>query len=134
GALRVADTALFVLNSENGVEVQTEALWEYTKKYQIPSIFIINKPDAEQSDFQNAVDMAKERFGRGVVVVQYPYSVGPDFHAIIDVLKMTMYEFPKKGGKPEKLPIPESHKSQAEILHNELVESVAENDEILLDL
>jgi elongation factor G len=134
GALRVADTALFVINAENGVEVQTEALWEYTVKYQIPSIFIINKPDAEQSDFQNAVDMAKEQFGRGVVVVQYPYTEGPDFHAIIDVLKMTMYEFPQKGGKPEKLPIPESHKSQAEILHNELVESVAENDEMLLDL
>src|SRR5699024_2511598 len=50
------------------------------------------------------------------------------------VLKMTMYEFPEKGGKPDKLPIPESHRSQAELLHNELVESVAENDEMLLDL
>jgi elongation factor G len=134
GALRVADTALVVLNAENGVEVQTEELWKYTEKYRIPSLLIVNKPDAEQSDFQQAVDMAKERFGRGVVVVQYPYSEGDDFHAIIDVLKMTMYEFPKRGGKPDKLPIPETHKSQAELLHNELVESVAENDELLLDL
>jgi elongation factor G len=134
GALRVADTALVVLNAENGVEVQTEALWKYTGKYRIPSLLIVNKPDSEQSDFQQAVDMAKERFGRGVVVVQYPYSEGEDFHAIIDVLKMTMYEFPEKGGKPDKLPIPDTHKSQAELLHNELVESVAENDELLLDL
>jgi elongation factor G len=134
GALRVADTALVVLNAENGVEVQTEALWKYTEKYRIPSLLIANKPDAEQSDFQMTVDMARERFGRGVVVVQYPYSEGPGFHAIIDVLKMTMYEFPEKGGKPDKLPIPETHKSQAELLHNELVESVAENDEMLLDL
>jgi elongation factor G len=123
-----------VLNAENGVGVQTEALWQYADKYRIPSLFIINKPDAAQADFQQAVDMAKERFGRGVVVVQYPYSEGSDFHAIIDVLKMTMYEFPEQGGKPDKLPIPESHRSQAELLHNELVESVAENDETLLDL
>ncbi len=134
GALRVADTAIFVLNAENGIEVQTESLWKYIGKYRIPSLFIVNKPDAGQADFQRVVDMAKEQFGRGVVVVQYPYSEGPDFHAIIDVLKMTMYEFPEKGGKPDKLPIPESHKAQAELLHNELVESVAENDETLLDM
>ncbi len=134
GALRVADTAMFVLNAESGVEVQTENLWRYAEKYNIPSIIIINKPDSPQSDFQQAVDMAKERFGRGVVVVQYPFSEGDDFHAIIDVLKMTMYEFPEGGGKPEKLPIPDSQQAQAELLHNELVESVAENDETLLDL
>ena len=134
GALRVADTAIFNLNAEYGVEVATESLWKYTQEYEIPSMFIVNKPDSEQADFQKTVDMAKERFGREVVVVQYPYSEGEDFHAIIDVLKMTMYEFPEGGGKPDKLPIPDSHKSQADLLHNELVEAVAENDETLLDL
>ncbi len=134
GALRVADTALFVLNAESGVEVQTQALWHYTEQYRIPSIVIVNKPDSPKSDFQQSIDMAKERFGRGVVVVQFPFSEGEDFHAIIDVLKMTMYEFPEGGGKPEKLPIPDSQQAQAELLHNELVESVAENDETLLDL
>jgi len=134
GALRVADTAIFTLNSEYGIEVGTESLWSYTQKYKIPSLFIVNKPDTEQSKFQRTVDMAKERFGRGVVVVQYPFSEGEDFHAIIDVLKMTMYEFPEDGGKPDKLPIPDSQKSQADLLHNELVEAVAENDETLLDL
>ncbi|NGP86755.1 elongation factor G [Fodinibius halophilus] len=134
GALRVADTAIFNLNADYGVEVGTELHWSYTEKYNIPSLFIVNKPDSDHSDFQRTIDMAKERFGRGVVVVQYPYSEGEDFHAIIDVLKMTMYEFPEDGGKPDKLPIPDSHRSQADLLHNELVETVAENDETLLDL
>ncbi|MDZ7771817.1 MAG: elongation factor G [Balneolaceae bacterium] len=134
GALRVADTAIFTLNAEYGVEVGTEALWKYTRNYRIPSLFIVNKPDTGQSDFQRTVDMARERFGRGVVVVQYPYSEGEDFHAIIDVLKMTMYEFPEGGGKPDKLPIPDAHQAQADLLHNQLVEAVAENDETLLDL
>lgn len=134
GSLRVADTACFVLNAEHGVEVQTETLWHYTEKYNIPSVLIVNKPDSPQSNFQKTVDSARERFGRGVVVLQYPYSEGEDFHAIIDVLKMTMYEFPEGGGKPDKLPIPDSQRAQAELLHNELVESIAENDETLLDL
>ena len=134
GSLRIADTAIFTLNAEQGVEVGTERHWKYTEKYNIPSLLIVNKPDSSYAKFQKAVDMAKERFGRGVVVVQYPYSEGEDFHAIIDVLKMTMYEFPEQGGKPDKLPIPDSHRAQAELLHNELVEAVAENDETLLDI
>lgn len=134
GALRVADTAIFSLNAEYGIEIGTELHWKYTEQYNIPSVLIVNKPDSSLSKFQETVDMAKERFGRGVVVVQYPYSEGEDFHAIIDVLKMTMYEFPEGGGKPDKLPIPDSHQAQAELLHNELIESVAENDETLLDV
>ncbi len=134
GALRVADTAIFSLNAEYGIETGTELHWKYTERYNIPSLLIVNKPDSSHADFQKTLDMAKERFGRGVVVVQYPYSEGEGFHAIIDVLKMTMYEFPEDGGKPDKLPIPDSHQAQAELLHNELVESVAENDETLLDV
>ncbi len=133
-AFSVADTAMFVLNSESGVEIGTEFFWGKAEKEGIPSLLIVNKLDSENSNFQNAVDMAKERFGRGVVVVQYPYNEGEDFHAIIDVLKMTMYEFPEDGGRPDKLPIPESQRAQADLLHNELVEAIAENDETLLDL
>lgn len=133
-SLYVADTAMFVLSAESGVEVGTDAFWEAAEKRSLPSLFVVNKLDSEKSNFQNAVDMAREHFGRGVVVVQYPYSEGDDFHAIIDVLKMTMYEFPEDGGRPDKLPIPESQRAQADLLHNELVEAVAENDETLLDL
>lgn len=133
-SLHVADTALIVLNSEAGVEVGTEAFWKAADRRDLPVMLVVNKLDGEKSDFQKTVDQAKERFGRGVVIVQYPYSEGDDFHAIIDVLKMTMYEFPEAGGKPDKLPIPESQRAQAELLHNELVEAVAENDETLLDL
>jgi len=133
-SLRVADSAILVMNSEYGVEVGTEAYWKAAEMRNLPTLLVANKLDSEQSDFQKTVDMAKERFGRGVVIVQFPYSEGDDFHAIVDVLKMTMYEFPEAGGRPDKLPIPESLKAQAELLHNELVETIAENDESLLDL
>ncbi|MEX2463965.1 MAG: elongation factor G [Balneolaceae bacterium] len=130
----VADVGIFVLNSESGVEIGTETFWNAAEKENIPTMIVVNKLDGDNSNFQNTIDMAKERFGRGVVVVQYPYSEGEEFHAIIDVLKMTMYEFPEDGGRPDKLPIPESQRAQAELLHNELVEAIAENDEMLLDM
>ncbi|MEX2641367.1 MAG: elongation factor G [Balneolales bacterium] len=134
GALKVADTAIFVLDAEHGVEVGTEILWKYAKEYNTPSFFVINKADHPHADFQRTLDLAKELFGRQVVPVQYPYSEREDFNAIIDVLKMTMYEFPRGGGRPDKLPIPDSHKAQAELLHNELIEAIAENDEVLMDI
>ncbi len=133
-SMRVADAALFVLNAEHGVEVGTESLWNKAAEFDLPTILVANKLDGDQSNFQECVDTAKEGFGREVVVVQYPFSEGEEFHAIIDVLKMTMYEFPEDGGRPDKLPIPESQKAQAELLQNELVESIAENDESLMDL
>jgi elongation factor G len=132
--LQVAGNALFVLDAEHGVEVGTEVLWNYARNLKIPSIIAVNKLDSPNSAFQKTVDEARDRFGREVVVVQYPYNEGEEFNTIIDVLKMTMYEFPEDGGKPDKLPIPDSQKAKAELLHNELIEAIAENDEMLMDL
>lgn len=132
-ALRVADTGILLLNAASGVEVGTELIWRYTEQFSTPIIFAINKLDHENSKFELTVEQARARFGRGVTVVQYPLNEGPGFNAIIDVLKMTMYRFPPTGGKPEKLPIPDSERERAERLHNELIEAVAENDETLLD-
>ncbi|MGM0460777.1 MAG: elongation factor G [Bacteroidota bacterium] len=134
GASRIADTALFVLNSEHGVETSTRALWSNAEEFSVPAMIVVNKPDSPQSDFWKSVEQAREEFGREVTVVQFPFSEGEDFHAIIDVLRMTMYEFPEEGGKPDKLPIPESQKVRAERLHQELVETIAENDEFLMDI
>jgi elongation factor G len=132
-ALRVADTGIMVLNSANGVEVGTETIWRYTKEFNSPVIFCINKVDNEQSKFWKTVDQAKDRFGREVTVVQYPLNEGTSFNTIIDVLKMTAYQFGPEGGKPEKVAIPDSEMERAKQLHNELIEIVAENDEKLMD-
>jgi len=76
---------------------------------------------------------AKSHFGSKVVTVQYPRQTGAGFHEIVDVLRMTMYKFKDAGGKPEKLPIPDDEKVKADTLHKELVESVASNDESLME-
>ncbi len=133
-ALRVADTAVMLLNAENGVEVGTELIWNYVEKFQKPILFAVNHIDHNKSDFDATVDSAKKRFGNAITIVQYPVQQGDDFDSIIDLLNMVMYKFPAQGGKPEKLPIPASEKEKAEELHNQLVEKAAENDEKLMEL
>lgn len=132
-SLKVADTGIMLLNSQNGVEVGTELIWSYSEQFKKPMIFAVNHLDQEKADFDTTVDQAKQRFGNGVTVVQYPLNQGEGFNAIVDVLKMTMYEFPAEGGKPEKKPIPDNEKEKADKLHNDLVESIAEHDEGLME-
>jgi len=133
-SIRVCDTAVILLNATTGVEIGTEIIFEYVDKYQRPTIIAINHLDHEKANFQNTLEEARNFFGPAVTIIQYPLESGPGFNAIIDLLKMTMYKFPTSGGKPEKLPIPESELENANKLHNELVEKAAENDEKLMEL
>jgi elongation factor G len=133
-ALKVADTGVMLLNAQMGVEVGTALIWEYTEEFRTPMILAVNQVDHEKADFDLTVEQAKESFGSKVTVVQYPYNQGIGFDSIIDVLKMTMYKFRDDGGKPEKMPIPDDEMEKAEQLHNELIETIASNDEGLMEL
>jgi elongation factor G len=132
-ALRVADTCVVVINAQHGVEVSTELIWNYADQFSKPVIFAINQVDHPKSNFDDALESLKSSFGNAVTQMQYPVNQGEEFDCIIDLLKMVMYKFPPEGGKPEKLPIPESEKEKADRLHNELVEKAAENDEKLME-
>ncbi len=132
-SLKVADTALMILNSSNGVEVGTELLWEYAQNYKTPTMFVVNQLDQDKSDFENTLEQAKNRFGNKVIPVQYPLNQGNTFNTIVDALRMVMYVFNEDGGKPNKVAIPEAELSRAKEMHNALVEAAAENDEGLME-
>ena len=132
-ALRVADTCVLVINSQNGVEVGTQLIWKYVDRFRKPIIFAINQEDHPKADFDSSLASLKNSFGKAVTQMQYPVNHGESFNSIIDLLKMVMYKFPADGGKPEKLPIPKEETEKANRLHNELVEKAAENDEKLME-
>ncbi len=132
-SLKVADTALMLVNATSGVEVGTELLWEYVEKYKTPCLFVINQLDHEKANFEASLEQLKSRFGQKVIPVQYPLNAGTGFNTIIDALRMIMYVFPKDGGKPEKKQIPEGEISRAQEMHQALVEAAAENDESLME-
>jgi elongation factor G len=132
-SLKVADTALILVNASAGVEVGTELVWEYVEKYQTPTLFVINQIDHPKADFEASLEQIKNRFGAKALPIQYPLNSGEGFNQIIDALRMVMYEFPATGGKPEKKPIPESEMARANEMHNALVEIAAENEEGLME-
>jgi len=133
-SLTVTDLGLLVINATNGVEAGTEAAGRHAETADSPLVFVVNQLDHDNSNFDSAVDQCKSAFGNKVTVVQYPVDAGPNFSAIVDVLKMKMYKFGKDGGKPEITDIPDSEKDKAEELHNELIEMAAENEEELMEL
>lgn len=131
--LKVAGTAVMVLNAQNGVEVGTELLWEYIEKFKTPTLIAVNQLDHDKADYNKTLEQAQERFGDNVCVVQYPVEVGDGFTAIVDVLRMIMYKFPDGGGKPEKVAIPDSEADQADEYRAALIEKVAEYDDELME-
>jgi elongation factor G len=132
-SMKVADTAMLIINAANGVEVGTELVWEYVEKNETPAIFVINQVDHDKSNYESTLEQLKNRFGVHVLPVQYPLNQGNGFNTIVDALRMVMYVFPEGGGKPEKEPIPDDQLGIAQEMHNALVEAAAENDEGLME-
>jgi elongation factor G len=132
-ALSVTDTALMVINAQYGVEVGTINMFRHTESLSKPVIFLVNQLDKENADFDKTLLQLKETYGGKVIQIQYPVQTGQNFHQMIDVLKMKMYQWKPEGGTPEILDIPASELGKAEELHNALVEAAAENDEGLME-
>lgn len=132
-SLNVTDTALILLNAQYGVEVGTNNHFRYTEKFNKPVIFVVNQLDHEKADFDKTVEQLRENYGSKIVQIQYPVNVGPQFNAVVDVLKMKMYRWKPEGGVPEVLEVPDSEINKAQELHNILVEAAAEHDEALME-
>ena len=131
-ALKVADTAVYVMHAVEGVQVGTELAWTYGTMIDKPSMFVINHLDQGGANFRGMVDQMKKRFGRGATIVQLPGGAGS--RSIIDVLLMKQLTYPKGNAQPEIGEIDEEFREEAEALHTTLVEDIAENDVELMDL
>jgi elongation factor G len=132
-SMYAADSAVMVINAQNGVEVGTEVQSRHLANFGKPMIIAVNHLDHEKANFEKTIETAKERLGNNVTIVQYPVSTGPDFNAVIDVLLMKMYVLQEGGGR-EAVDIPAEEADRAAELHNELVEKCAENDEPLMEI
>jgi len=132
-ALKVADTAVMVVNSQNGVEVGTEITWRYISNLEKPVVFLVNQLEAEKANFDETLTQLKSNFGDKVLVAQYPINAGHGFDTVVDVLKMKLYKFPSGGGQPVISDIPDSEKEKAENYYNAILEAAAESDEALME-
>ena len=132
-ALRIADTAVIMINAQKGVEPNTENIWREADRLAKPTLFVINQMDHPQADWQESINSLRNVVGNRILPMQFPIGQGEGFHQIVDAVNMVMYDFGKEGGKPEKLPIPVEYKAQAEAMHQEIVEAAASNEESLME-
>lgn len=132
-SMNIMDTGILLINAKHGVEVSTELITRRASKKGLPLVFVINKLDSEKADFQDSLDSCISHFGNKVTVIQYPIETGTKFNSIVDILKMKLYRWKDEGGKPEILEIPKNEKSRAIEFRNELIEAVAENNEVLFN-
>ncbi len=133
-SLRVLDGAVSVFCAKGGVEPQSETVWRQANKYHVPRMAYVNKMDIMGANFFRVVDMMKERLGANAVPIQLPIGKEADFKGIIDLVRMraeVYYDDEGKDVRDEE--IPEDMRELAEKYHHELIESVAESDEALMD-
>lgn len=132
-SVTVADTAIFTVNGQSGVEATTENAWRQAAKADVPVVFFVNQLDHHNANFDETIRQLRDYFGEKVTLAQYPVKTGEDFNAVIDLMLMKMLKFKQGGGAPEVLDIPADEMDKAEELHRTLVENAAEGDENLME-
>ncbi len=133
-SLRVLDGSVTVLCAKGGVEPQSETVWHQADEYRVPRMIYINKMDIMGADFYNVLSMIKERFGCNAVPIQLPIGSEDTFKGIIDLINNEAIIYYDDLGKDvRKEAIPDDMKELADKYRTELIESIVEMDEELME-
>src|SRR5262245_51141285 len=133
-ALRVSETALFVIDAVTGIGVQTEKAWEMADELARPRprFIVVNKLDKERADFGAALNSLRDSFGVGCVPLTLPIGSEKNFRGVVELIRMKAYEF-DANGKAKEVPLPSEERSVIDEMHEKLVEAVAESDDTLME-
>ncbi|HEM4294344.1 TPA: elongation factor G [Streptococcus suis] len=132
-SLRVLDGAVTVLDSQSGVEPQTETVWRQATEYGVPRIVFANKMDKIGADFLYSVSTLHDRLQANAHPIQLPIGSEDEFRGIIDLIKMKAEIYTNDLGTDIlEEDIPAEYLEQAEEYREKLVEAVAETDEELM--
>src|SRR5206468_13111708 len=93
GALRVCESAVFVVNAVMGVEVSTTRLWQRAEELDIARLLFVNMLDRERADFFRSLESLKAAFGPHVVATEIPIGIEHEVRGIIDLVDMKAYEY-----------------------------------------
>ncbi|MBP1683102.1 MAG: fusA [Ignavibacteriaceae bacterium] len=133
-ALKVADTAVIVVKSAEGIEVGTDAAKSIIDEYKLPSSIIINKVDNEHSTFFETYENIKHRMHPGATIITFPVSEGITFNGVVDIITMKVYTYGEVGSRSvTESDVSGKLKEQAESFRTQLIEKVAEYSEELMN-
>jgi elongation factor G len=135
-SLRVLDGAVAVFDGVAGVEPQSETVWRQADRYGVPRICFVNKMDRVGAEFHRCVEMITDRLGATPLVIQLPWGVESDFRGVIDLVRMRalLWQTEGKGDKYDVVGIPDDHVEAAREWRDKLLETIAENDEEMMEL
>ena len=133
-SLRVLDGAVCLIDAQAGVEPQSETVWRQANEFKVPRMIFANKMDKMGADFEYSLGTIKERLGVDTKPIEWPIGAESDFNGIIDLVTMKAYQYDgKQDENPVEIEIPENLKDLAMQKHNELIETVVEFDDAMME-
>ena len=133
-SLRVLDGSVTVLCAKGGVEPQSETVWRQADEYKVPRMIFVNKMDIMGADFYRVLDMVKERFNCNAVPIQLPIGAEATFKGIVDLINNDAEVYYDDLGKDiRREEIPDDMKELAAKYRSQLIESVVEQDDELME-
>ncbi len=132
--MQVMDSIIIVVPAESGIKIQTEKVWNRAVELGLPRVIFINKMDNDRASYENTLEQIHNAFDQKFLKLTLPIGAGDGFKGVVDLLYMKAYVYDKSGeGKFTTEEIPADLAEQADKERQELIESVAETDEGLLD-
>ncbi len=135
GALRVCESAVFVINAVMGVEVTTSRLWARAEELDIARMLFVNMLDRERADFFRTLEGLKRAFGQHVVATEIPIGFEHEVDGVIDLVDMKAFRAqptPERGAADE-IPIPEAQAELAQEYREKLMDEVCEVSDALME-
>ncbi len=137
GALRVCESAVFVVNAVMGVEVHTTRLWQRAAELDLARLVFVNMLDRERADFFRTLDSLKSAFGQHVVATEIPIGSEHETRGVIDLVDMKAYEYenasPPTPDSCREIPIPDELTDQAQEYRERLMDEVSETSDALME-
>ena len=133
-ALRVVEAAAVVVDAVHGVEVQTEKLWAEAASLNLPRIVVVNKLDRERASLDRTLETLHRDCAREIAPIQIPLGEEKAFNGVIDLVRMKALTYAgDNSGKVTEGEIPDALADRAQKAREQLIESVAEADEQLME-
>ncbi len=134
GALRVCESAVFVVNAVMGVEVHTTRLWQRAAELDLARLVFVNMLDRERADFFRTLESLKSAFGQHVVATEIPIGSEHEISGVIDLVDMKAYRYDGVDrDNCEEVPIPDALHPQAEEYREKLMDEVSETSDTLME-
>jgi elongation factor G len=133
-ALRVCESAVFVINAVMGVEVHTNRMWQRAAELDLARLIFVNMLDRERADFFRALESLKSTFGQHVVATEIPIGSEHEVSGLIDLVDMKAYQYDGTGkDNCKEVPIPDNMTDQAQEYREKLMDEVSESSDALME-